>query len=132
VEKVFEPKSGAWDELKSEWVGFPNGKSYLLPVIMREQTIKPVFGTDKVTVEVQCADEKLGPLVDGYIATVLEVKDTGGIQSEESLGAFFGLIRHLLLRNYAFTDEQLTAILTSTNQQIAVLFAAITKHVTRK
>src|SRR4051812_26904895 len=98
IKETKQLRSGI-DERRSEWVSFPNGKFYLLPVVARHQKIVPEFSDDgSVAVHIEAADDTLAKLVDQFFEMVTETKEADKIilKTVESIVCFLGLVRHLL------------------------------------
>ena len=63
------------DEQKSQWVLFHNDKNYLLPVVLRNQQIVPVFGDDgEIAMQVNHSDPQLPVLVDALTTYANDAK----------------------------------------------------------
>jgi hypothetical protein len=134
AKKITEKLRPNIDERRSEWVCFPNGRQYLLPVVARHQKIVPTFSDDgTVEVGVTKGDDHLANHIDAFLE-ILSTVDQGNIilKTTESISAFFALVRKLLIINYDFSADDLQEILTVNNQQLKQLFNTILLHVVKQ
>jgi hypothetical protein len=110
------------DESKCDKVAFPNGKLYLLPIPARAKKFIPRFTADGVVLDVLDEDPLVGVLIEKFLELMATVeKGEVWIRTEEAYEDFFQLIRTLIIKNYDYTTEELTALLTLTSAQLSQL-----------
>lgn len=128
------------DEARSEWVTFPDGKRYLLPILRRFETVEPTFDENGgVTVKVHSSYPELVKLQDEFInsfatlggqVTITRNEDGGIVSvSPTVLLLFLQMVRALLAVNYDLKPEQLSKLLTMTHEQSGVLMLTLGKLV---
>ena len=148
MQKIWGPKSASFDELNGQWVTFPNGKSYLLPVLARETKLVPQFDDEDgdVSLVVQHGDDELAALVDRFLALVSRVgtnpltgdvvpKVNGQGQLVVTPAAYaevVKMLKALLNRNYSFSNGELGSILSLTRPQLGQLISAVVTHLLRE
>lgn len=118
------------DEVKCSWVIFPNAKQYLLPIVDKDQKLVPVFNDDgTVTMKVEIPDMAMAELVQKFYFAVATVKGNVITATMEVYSDFMTLVRHLLLKNYDLTNDDLASILTLTRDDFKLLFANLMRHI---
>lgn len=145
AQKAFDGLKPGTDERKSDWVVFPNGRQYLLPLVSRQQkyvtefddagnpTIKIVSSDPEATAFVEAFIELSGENMDvkedeqGTIPVVAAVI----MRSDDHLVALMKLVRHLLLTNYDFTNAHLTDIVAVDPISLVRLYQNILAHILR-
>lgn len=123
-------------ESDSSWTKLYDEKLYLLPLVAKQQTTIPMFSEDgSVDFRYKYRDPELAPLIDSFIELTAQYTD-GHLKiysaSLYMLKDVFALMRKLILTNYDFSNDELTELLTVSNQQLSVLYENMLKHIMRQ
>lgn len=130
--QVFAPKADKWDDINGIWVTLHNGKQYMLPPVQRHDKMRPIFNEDgTVGIEVVHADSELANLVGKFVEMIMGVRQNDYLAPVTVYSGLLALVRKLLSKNYAFSEEELRELLTLTKDQLDKLMSIILVHCTR-
>lgn len=130
--QVTTPKAITWSEMDSEWVAFPNGKQYLLPVVSRDGKYTPIFQEDgTISLEVKKVDTEVDELLGQFLNLFSTYQPEQWSWTTDMVAVFLRLVRHLLLRNYLLSASELSGLLTMDAKQLGSLVTSIFNHLRR-